>query len=73
MDTRESSASARPSPEEPPHDHQDDIEAHYASLERVRPCACIGGWVFVGYVDEYGEEREASYACSRCAESPGEQ
>jgi hypothetical protein len=68
MDTRESSASARPSAEEPSRDLQDDIEAHYASLERLRPCACIGGLVFVGYVDEYGEEREASYACSRCAD-----
>jgi hypothetical protein len=69
MDTRESSASARPSTEEPPHDHQDEIEAHYSSLERLRPHACIDGWVFVGYIDEYGEEREASYACHRCADS----
>ena len=68
MDTRESSASARASTEEPPHDHQDDIEAHYASLERLRPCACISGLVFVGYVDEYCEEREASYPCRRCAD-----
>ena len=68
MDTRESSASARPSTEEPPHDHQDDIEAHYASLERLRPCACIDGSVFVGYVDECGEEREASYRCRHCAD-----
>jgi hypothetical protein len=69
MDTRESSASARPSTEEPPHDHQDDIEAHYASLERLEsPHACMGGWVFVGYVDECGEEREASYRCRRCAD-----
>jgi hypothetical protein len=73
MDTRESSASARPSPEEPPHDHQDDIEAHYSCLERLRPCACMDGWVFVGYVDEHSEEREASYPCSRCADSPGGQ
>jgi hypothetical protein len=29
----------------------------------------MDGWVFVGYVDEYGEEREASYACHRCADS----
>jgi hypothetical protein len=69
MGTRESSASAHPSTEEPPHDHQDDIEAHYAGLERLRPCACLEGWVFVGYIDEYGEEREASYACCRCADS----
>jgi hypothetical protein len=27
----------------------------------------MGGWVFVGYIDEYGEDREASYACRRCA------
>jgi hypothetical protein len=31
-----------------------------------RPCACLEGWVFVGYIDEDGEEREASYACRRC-------
>ncbi len=31
--------------------------------------ACLGGWVFVGYIDEYGEEREASYPCRRCAAS----
>jgi len=34
-----------------------------------RPHACIDGWVFVGYVDEYGEEREASYRCRCCADS----
>ena len=50
-----------------PHDHDDTVEAHYACLER--PCACLEGRVFVGYVDEYGEEREASYACRRCADS----
>jgi hypothetical protein len=32
-----------------------------------RPCACYSGWVFVGYIDEHGEEREASYPCRRCA------
>jgi hypothetical protein len=41
----ESSApNAHPSTE----DHDDTVEAHYASLER--PHACIEGWVFVGYV-----------------------
>ena len=44
------------------------MEAHYSGLERLRPHACIDGWVFVGYVDEHGEEREASYACQRCAD-----
>jgi hypothetical protein len=50
----------------PPEDHDDTIEAHYASLER--PHACIDGWVFVGYIDEHGEVKEASYRCRRCAE-----
>ena len=44
--------------------YDDTVEAHYACLERL--CACFGGWVFVGYIDEYGEEREACYACRRC-------
>jgi hypothetical protein len=63
VDTAESSAPhARPSTE----DRDDDtVEAHYACLER--PCACLEGWVFVGYVDEYGVEREASYRCRRCS------
>ena len=67
MDTEESSAPrAHPSTD----DDDDTLETHYACLERLRPCACIDGWVFVGYIDEHGEEREASYACSRCADSP---
>ena len=66
MDTGESSAPcARPSTE----DRDDTVEAHYSGLERLRPHACMGGRVFVGYVDEDGEEREASYACNRCAGS----
>jgi hypothetical protein len=53
VDTTESSAPhAHPSTD----DHDDTVEAHYACLER--PCACLEGWVFVGYVDEDGEERE---------------
>jgi hypothetical protein len=48
-----------------PHAHEDDtVEAHYACLER--PCACIGGWVFVGYINEEGEEWEVAYRCRRC-------
>jgi hypothetical protein len=62
MATTESSAPAHPSTD----DHDDPVEAHYASLER--PHACMSGWVFVGYIDEHGEEREASYRCRRCAE-----
>jgi hypothetical protein len=64
VDTTESSVPhAHPSTEH----HDDTVEAHYACLERL--CACLEGWVFVGYVDEYGEEREASYRCRRCAAS----
>jgi hypothetical protein len=64
MDTTESSAAhAHPSTKE----HDDTVEAHYACLER--PCACIDGWVFVGYIDEHDEEREASYRCRRCADT----
>jgi hypothetical protein len=67
MDTTESNAShAHPSTE----DHDDTIETHYSGLERLRPHACMDGWVFVGYIDEYGEEREASYRCRRCADGP---
>ena len=62
VDTAESSAPhAHPFTD----DHDDTVEAHYASLER--PCACYSGWVFVGYMDEYDEEREASYRCRRCS------
>ena len=68
MDTEESSARrAHPSTE----DYDDTLEAHYSCLERLRPCACIDGWVFVGYIDEHGEEREASYPCRRCASEAG--
>ena len=66
MDTTESSAPrAHPSTD----DHDDTVEAHYACLERLLPHACVDGWVFVGYIDEYGEERGASYPCRRCSES----
>jgi hypothetical protein len=64
VDAKESSA---PHAHSPTDDHDDTAETHYACLER--PCACIDGWVFVGYIDEYGEEREASYRCRRCAAS----
>jgi hypothetical protein len=47
--------------------HDDTVEAHYACLER--PCVCLEGWVFVGYMDEHGEEREAAYRCRRCVDS----
>jgi hypothetical protein len=65
MDTAESSA---PHVNSSTEDHDDTVEAHYPGLERLRPHACMGGWVFVSYVDEQGEEREASYRCRRCAD-----
>ena len=66
MDTPESSAPcAHPSTED-----RDDytVEAHHSGLEGLRRHACIDGWVFVGYVDENGEEREAPYRCLRCTD-----
>ena len=68
MDTRESSAPhAHPSSK----DHDDTVEAHYASLER--PHACTDGTVFVGHlvVGDDGEEVEVIEAvpCRRCANS----
>jgi hypothetical protein len=62
MATEKSSAPAHPSTE----DHDDTVAAHYSCLER--PCACLDAWVFVGYINEHGEEREASYRCRRCSE-----
>lgn len=56
--TESSAPNAHPSTEVPPRHDQAE-----------RPCACLEGWVFVGYEDEYGEEREASYRCRRCADS----
>jgi hypothetical protein len=53
----------------PTENHDDTVEVHYSCLERLRPHACVDGRVFVGYVDENGEEREVSYACHRCADS----
>jgi len=54
-------------------EEQDDtIEAHYSGLNRLRPCACMNGTVFIGHlvVGEDGEEVEAFEAvpCRKCAE-----
>ena len=68
MDTKESSAPhAHPSTD----DHDDTVEAHYASLER--PNVCNDGWVTIGQLvvdPETGEETEeyALYLCRKCAE-----
>jgi hypothetical protein len=69
MDTAESSAPhAHPSTEE----HDDTVEAHYSGLDRLRPCACMNGTVFIGHlvVSEDGEEVEAfeAVSCRRCSD-----
>jgi hypothetical protein len=43
--------------------HDDAVEAHYACLER--PCACVGGWVYLG-IEEDGVERTEAVRCRRC-------
>jgi hypothetical protein len=68
MDTSKSSAPAPPSTE----DHDDTVEAHYASLER--PHACLEGVVYIGHLVEdpgTGEEVEVIEAvpCRLCDES----
>jgi hypothetical protein len=69
VDSTDSSAPAHPSTE----DHDDTIEAHYASLERGIPCACYIGVVYIGHlvIGEDGEEVEVFEAvpCRRCADS----
>ena len=40
---------------------------HQDGHDRDHPHACLSGRVFITYEDEYGEEREASYPCRRCA------
>jgi len=67
MDTTQSSA---PHAHPPTEDHDDTVEAHYASLER--PHACNDGWVTIGQIvidPQTGEEVEefALYLCRRCA------
>ncbi len=66
MDSTDSSPSGHPST-----DHDDTIEAHYASLERA--CSCYGGYHYIGHMveGEDGEEVEVITAvlCRRCADS----
>ena len=33
------------------------------------PHGCYAGWVFLGYEDEDGQERDEAVPCRRCAES----
>jgi hypothetical protein len=64
MDATDSSPSGYPST-----DHDDTIEAHYASLERGIPCYCFGGYVTVT-VEEDGQEHEEAVPCRRCKRKP---
>ena len=51
-----------------------DPFAYAAAPDRDGPphaCCCLEGWVFVSYIDEDGQEREASYRCRRCASGDG--
>ena len=70
MDAPESSAPhAHPSTE----DYDDTLEAHYSGLERLRPCACMDGWVFLGRVVESEHDLDGEIVeyervpCRRCA------
>src|SRR5829696_2603845 len=67
MAREKSSAPAHPSTE----DHDDTVEAHYASLEREpEACLCYDGWHFLGHVLELPDgEEEIEYIrvpCRRC-------
>jgi hypothetical protein len=53
-------------------DHDDTVEAHYASLEREpEACLCYDGWHFLGHVVELADgDEEIEYIrvpCRRCA------
>jgi hypothetical protein len=62
---------AHPSTED--HDHDDTIEAKFSGLERLRPCACMDGWVFLGRVVESEHDLDGEVveyervSCRRCA------
>jgi hypothetical protein len=42
---------------------------HRPDVHDETPHACMGGWVFLGFEGEDGEEREEAVPCRRCAES----
>ena len=55
-------------------DHDDTVEAHYASLEREpEACLCYDGWHFLGHVVELPDgDEEIEYErvpCRRCADA----
>jgi hypothetical protein len=58
-----------PQPHHDDHDHDDTVEAHYASLERGIPCYCYGSGVVVLSIEEDSQEHEVVVPCRRCAYS----
>ena len=66
---KESSAPhAHPSTE----DHDGTLEAHYSGVERLRPCACMSGVVYIGHlVKASGEEVEVVEAVPTVRGSEG--
>jgi hypothetical protein len=64
VDSTDSSPSGHPTT-----DHDDTIEAHYASLERGIPCYCFGGYVTIT-VEEDGQEHDEVVPCRRCKPKP---
>ena len=66
--------SSAPHAHSPSEDDDDTVEAHYASLERLRPHACMDGWVFLGRVVESEHDLDGEVVeyervpCRRCAE-----
>jgi hypothetical protein len=72
--TESSAPHAHPSTE----DHDDTVEAHYASLEREpEACLCYDGWVFLGRVGESEHDLDGEVVeyirvpCRRCASEAG--
>ena len=44
------------------------VAIHHAKCRGAsRPCACVGGLVFIGYLGDNEVERFASYRCRRCS------
>jgi hypothetical protein len=55
-----------------PRDHDDTVEAYYPGLERLRPCACMSGVVYIGrLVEADGEEVEVVEAVPTVSGSEG--
>jgi len=49
-------------------DHDDTLEAHYASLERLGCASCFGGYVTIT-VEEDGQEHDEAVPCRGCKRS----